>query len=131
MNKKGISLIEILVSSILIALLITGLMNVVISGRRWLIHSRSRSTASQLGKTFLGQLYQEVTATQWMTPTDTCLYSNVDCPIAQSLEGITYTPTYSFPPSSLTSPGIPDPGGNPFGRIRKAVVTISWTEHEP
>ncbi len=118
MDKRGVSLLEILVSTVLLAMLVTGLMNVVISGKRWLIHNRSRATASQLGKTFLAPLYMDVVA----NPVDpNCLNLGSNCLSASTIGGVTYSANY------VTGGAVP--GG--FTGVRKAVVNISWTDIEP
>jgi len=67
MNRKGLTLLEILVSVILLAMMITGLTGVFISARRFAIHSRSRMAAAQMSKTFLDYLYMHVRQDTWGT----------------------------------------------------------------
>ncbi|MFH0738281.1 MAG: type II secretion system protein [Candidatus Omnitrophota bacterium] len=67
MSRKGFTLLEILVSVILLAMMITGLTEVFISARRFALHNRSRMAAAQMSKTFLDYLYMHVRADTWDT----------------------------------------------------------------
>jgi Tfp pilus assembly protein PilV len=44
MNKKALTLFEIIVSVVILALAVTGLANVFVAGKRYIQHSRSRMT---------------------------------------------------------------------------------------
>ena len=71
MNKKGLSLVEILVSLVIMGLVMVGLVNIFISGKRWTLHSRSRITAGELGRYFLDPLQMDVRQDTWdQSPVD-------------------------------------------------------------
>lgn len=131
MNKKGLSLLEVLISTVLMALLVTGLINVVVSSRAWILHNRSRATAIQLGKSFLIPLYKDVKVVEWNNNANCLNGLAASCPGPQQVpigDGLFYTPTYTYP----DNPVIPDigPSANPMGRLRKVVVTINWQGNE-
>lgn len=115
MNKKGFTLIEIIVAAFLLALVTTGLAYVFLAGKKHLLHTRSKIQAVELGRLFLAPLQMDVRQDQWVTNSN-CLKGDIGCPPAQTVDNITYTPTYS----------ISDVSG-----LRKVKVTINWTEPTP
>lgn len=101
------------------ALVMTGLVNLFISGKRLILHSRSRMAAVELGKYFLDPLQMQVRQDQWGS---NCLSQDgtSDCSMGtQAIGGITYTPSYerSAHPS--------------LSNIRKVKLTLSWNEPAP
>ncbi len=67
MVKKGLTLLEVLVSVIVMALLATGLFEVLISAKKLTIHARSRVAAVQMSKNLLDYLQVHVRADTWNT----------------------------------------------------------------
>jgi Tfp pilus assembly protein PilV len=67
MNKhiKALTLVEIIVSVVILALVITGLANVFVAGKRYIQHSRMRMAGGELGKEFLDPLQQYVRQDTW------------------------------------------------------------------
>ena len=116
MPKKGLTLIEILVSAIILALVMTGLVGIFIGGKRHILHSRSRMTAAELGKYFLEPLQMEVRQDTWST---NCLGGSA-CPptTPQTLDNIQYNATYNTSAVAGTT-------------VRRARVSINWTELSP
>lgn len=115
MNKKGLTLLEILISTLILAITMTGLGNLFFSAKRYILHSRSRMTAGELGKYFLDPLQMDIRQDKWGS---NCLSAATGCPAAQTLNKITYTPAYDISDVSGTT-------------LRKAKVTISWKEPSP
>ena len=115
MNKKGLSLLEILVASLILALVLAGLLNIFVAGKRWVLHNRLRMTGGELGKFFLDPLQNEVRQDTWST---SCLGTGT-CPdqTAGPAQGLdrTYTASYTV------SPG-------PIANIQKVKVDISYPE---
>lgn len=127
MKKKGLTLIEVIVSTAILALIMAGLANVFVASKRHTLHSRSRLQTTELGKLFLAPLQQAVKQSDWSAASGDY---NANSPLrlgtrtgsAVPLNGIDYTPTYeiSRPPGfSGTSP------------MRKLKVTIRWNEPSP
>lgn len=112
-SQGGLSLLEILISMIILAVIMTGVSRLFLSGRKLILHSRSRITAAELGKYFLDPLQMDVRQDLWGS---NCLSSGIGCPGAQTINNITYTPTYS---RTLNSP---------ISNLNKVKVTITWTE---
>ncbi|HTY44946.1 MAG TPA: hypothetical protein VMD52_03030 [Patescibacteria group bacterium] len=119
MSKRAVSLIEVLVAAILLALVLAGMSSVFITGRRSLLHSRSRSAGGELGRYFLDPLQADVNQATWGS---NCLTAGTGCPGALQVPPITYTPAYSTADVSAWV-------GN--SHLKKVKVTITWNEPPP
>ena len=114
MHKKGLSLLEILIATLILTLVITGLVGVFVSGKRLTLHSRARMSAGELGKFFLDPLENRVRQDQWG---NNCLSNNAICTDQpETLNGIPYTAHYNT--SDVLGPGGP----------RRVTVNITWNE---
>lgn len=119
MHKKGLTLLEILISTLILALVMTGMVNLFISGKKWILHARSRMTGGELGKSFLDPLQMQVRQDQWG---NNCLSTGTqaNCPdqAAGKAQGLDrdYTAHYTVTPNS------------PVTNLNKVKVAISWTE---
>ena len=111
MDKRGFTLIEVIVSTILIAVLVIGLASIFLSGNRYILHSRRRMTSGELGMVFLDPLQMDVRQDTWGS---NCLSNKTNCPPPQSIGSITYTPDYS---------DITDIAGTSLRRVK---LTINW-----
>ena len=130
MPKKGMTLLEIIVSCILLAICVAGMMRVFVSGKQWLIHFQYRSQGGELGKMFLDPLQMSVRQDEWNNSSsdyqNTTVYGTSipnyltinpqPSALPITLDNNTYSPTYtiSVPPSA------------PNNQMRKAVVNITW-----
>ncbi|MBL7081262.1 MAG: hypothetical protein ISS44_01665 [Candidatus Omnitrophica bacterium] len=112
LKKKAVTLIEITVSLLILALIMAGMVNIFVATKRLTGHARYRMTGGEIGRRFLDPLQMNVRQDQWGS---NCLSSGAGCPAAQTIDNITYTPTYSF--SNLLS-----------GRLRKVKLTLTWNE---
>jgi prepilin-type N-terminal cleavage/methylation domain-containing protein len=125
LNFKGFTLMEIIVSLVILSLVIGGLANVIILGKRFILHSRSRMAGGELGKVFVEPLQMQVRETETSTgaqngweQANNCLSSSPTngCPTAVvNIGGIDYTPTWNVAP-------VPGTG------LRRVSVSLSWTE---
>ncbi len=119
MSRKSLTLIEILVSTIILALVLAGMANLFVSGKRWLLHSRSRMAGAELGKLFVEPLQMDVRQDTWNTTSCVGTGNTSNCPNTnQTLDNMQYNATYS----------ITDVNGT---NLRRAQVTINWTEPSP
>jgi len=109
LSLTGLTLLEIIVSTIILALVMVGLVNVFVVGRKYIQHSRYRMAAGEIGKKFIDPLQQYVRQDTWSSNP---LGANS---LANSTSGI-YTASYSISthPSDNT--------------IKKVKTTVSWTE---
>ena len=119
MPKKGLTLIEILVSTIILALVMTGLVGIFIGGKRHILHSRSRMTAAELGKYFLDPLQMLVRQDTWNNATQNCLgtASCADQTIGP-VQGLDWTYTAHY---TVTN-------NIPITNLNRVKVDIAWTE---
>jgi len=113
MREKGLSLLEIIVSAVIMSLLVVGLANLFLAGKRQILHSRARMTGGELGKYFLDPLQMDVRQDLWG---NNCLSAGIGCPGAQVVEGLSYAPNYNITSNS------------PIGRVNRVRVNITWNE---
>ncbi|KPK97392.1 MAG: hypothetical protein AMJ95_09345, partial [Omnitrophica WOR_2 bacterium SM23_72] len=72
-ERRGFTLMEALVSTVLISLVLVGLGNLFLGGKRWIGHRRYQITAAQVSKVFLDPLQMDVRQDNW---DESCLSSN-------------------------------------------------------
>ena len=130
MSKKGLSLLEILVSCVILSLTLIGLANIFVSAKRYILHSRARMAGGELGRLFLEPLQMHVRQDTWNQTGNalnigvTYCGQNPQNPICPSeanrtLDRIVYNATYDI----TNHPNAPN--------IRKVVVNIRWNEPSP
>lgn len=124
MSQKGLSLLEILVATILLSLVLSGLGNLFVATKRLTAHERSRVTSSEVGKRCLEYLHNEVRQSDWGA---TCLSTNNNP--NPNCDGLSWCTTWwdsssatSFFVGCITSP---HPS---LSNVRKTVVTLQWKE---
>jgi prepilin-type N-terminal cleavage/methylation domain-containing protein len=112
----GFTLIEILISVLIMSLLMAGLVSVFIAGKRHILHNRSKLEAAELGGFFLAPLQSDVRQDQWNS---NCVGSNTGCPASPTndvtIDKITYKPTIAV-------------STNFSGTLSKVKLTITWNE---
>lgn len=130
MNKKAFTLLEILVSAIILTLVMAGVAGVFISGKRYILHARSRMAGGELGKYFLDPLQMYVSAGEKSSgaqdgwgQANNWLTNSTPSIGAQELNKVIYTPTYNISP-------VNDESGDDTG-LRRVNVKIDWTEISP
>lgn len=118
MNKKGLTLLEIIISTLILSLVMIGMVNLFISGKRWLLHSRSRMVGAELGKYFLDPLQQQVRQDTWNDPTNCLGTGNCTNETVNTAQG-NYTAQYNTNPNT------------PITNLTRVVVNITWNETSP
>jgi prepilin-type N-terminal cleavage/methylation domain-containing protein len=113
MNHRALTLIEIVIAMLILALVMLGMGNVFVTSKRFLLHNRLRMGGGQLGKFFLDPLYQQVG-----NSTPGCFDDNTLCNTTPQLvdSGISVTPQYRVS------------GVNVVGTMKKVRLDLSWTE---
>ncbi|MBU1998304.1 MAG: prepilin-type N-terminal cleavage/methylation domain-containing protein [Candidatus Omnitrophota bacterium] len=124
-QKKGFTLLEIIVSLIIIFFVVAGMAGIFVSSSNYTYHYKCRGTAVSLAKYCLDILSKDVRQDKWNPATaadGNCLTSGFNCPTVFTTNptmpiGLdeNYTATYAI--SNLA-------GTN----LKKAVVVINWTE---
>lgn len=120
---RAFTLMEALVSTVLISLVLVGLGSVFLGGKKWMGHRRYQVTAAQIAKVFLGPLQMDVRQDNWGTATNCLSSGGENCSSYGShapIDGITYSGGYV-----ISSP--PVDGGN----LRRVQLTVSWNEPSP
>ena len=139
-NNKALTLIEVIVAAIILALLMLGLTNLFVSGKRYIMHARARMTGGEIGRLFLDPLNMAVRQDTWGDNTNalydapaagsTIRYCDSVaahagnqqpagwCPSAneRTLDGIVYNATYTFTRNS------------PINNLTKVKLDVTWTE---
>ncbi|KPK98588.1 MAG: hypothetical protein AMJ95_03620 [Omnitrophica WOR_2 bacterium SM23_72] len=120
-GRVGFTLMEALVSTVLISLVLVGLGNLFLGGKRWMGHRRYQITAAQVGKVFLDPLHMDVRQDNWG---ENCLSSNgTNCSSyggGRTIDGISYSASYN-----ISTP--PVDGTN----LRRVQLNVSWSEPSP
>lgn len=121
MHKNcGFTLIEIVVASVIFALVIVGLLSVLITGNKLIIHARERITSAQLGKLFVDPLQINVSQDTW----DSNALNLSDVPVvlpSETVNNRVFSASYTVKDSS-TDPVLV--GTN----LRKVIMKITWNE---
>ena len=111
---------EVLVSALILAFALVGMISLFIAGRRYMLHSRTRMTSTELGRYFLDPLQLQVRQDLWGTNclgTGTCVN-----PPTKTIDNIDYNAQYQV----TSGPG---PAGSTD--VRKVRAIITWQEPTP
>ncbi len=143
-NKRALTILEILISSVILAITVAGLSGIFISGKKYILHERMRMTSGSLGAAFIDPSQVAVSQGQtavgsldgWnqsnnglrVTPAGDFRYCDSDpahaskqatfCPpaSARTMSNTEYSAKYKIEDVGSTNP------------VRKVATTISWTE---
>ncbi len=122
-NKAGFTLVEIIVASVVFALVIAGLLSVLVAGSRHIIHTRERMTSAELGKLFIDPLQIYVSQDTWDQPGN-MLTIGVPLPATQRVNNRDFTATYT----------VADAAADPAlvgTDLRRVTTKITWNESLP
>jgi Tfp pilus assembly protein PilW len=119
-NSSGLSLVEILVSIVILSLVLFGFVNLFISGKRFIIHSRLRMTGGELGRYFLDPLQAHVRQDTWNQSGNPLTPSPAYNGSPMAIDNVNYTPNFTV---------ISVPVGS--SEVRKVKVNIIWNESSP
>ena len=64
-KNSGFTLLEIIISTIILSLLLLGMLGVFVAGNTWVGHFRERMVSVELGKFFLDPLQDQVRQDTW------------------------------------------------------------------
>lgn len=117
-KQNALTLIEILVSTIILSLVFLGLLSLFISGRKYLEHSQSRMGGSELGKVFIDPLQLQVRQDTW-NANDLAIGNTIST--TKNINGVTYTATSD----AITA--VKDPADIDT-TLRRVKTTIHWNE---
>lgn len=136
MNRKAVSLLEILISSVIIASVMLGIGNLFVASRRHILHSRMRMAGGELGKLFVDPLQMHVRQDNWdqagnaLTATGSGLFRYCDSDAGHTQQPLTFCPsqadrTLNGIEYSVRYEIIQHPQN---ANMRRVVATISWNE---
>ncbi len=114
-NKKGITLLEIIIATVIMATIMTGLASAFIGGKKLIQHLRLRMGSGEIGRKFLDPLQAYVRQDTWDS---SCFGTSKDIAYCPNV------PTTSSPYAAAYS--ISDLAAD--ANIKKVKVTISWGE---
>jgi len=120
-SLSALSLVEILVSILIFSLVMSGFVNLFISGKRFIMHSRWRMTAGELGKYFLDPLQMDVRQDTWNNPSSNNL--SAPSPLTNTslfIDTKNYTANYTVTNVTVNS-----------SQVRKVKLRIIWNESFP
>ncbi len=124
MNRRALSLLEVLVATILFALVITGLANIFVAAKRYTQHNRSIVTAAEISRNYLEPLNTEVQTGKYNLVSGNWEWNPSTLGAwTDGTSSTTFTPAYSILAIDL--------GSNPFMRdseVYRVALTISWGE---
>lgn len=131
MKKKAVTLMEILIALVLLAIIMAGLVNLFISGKRWILHMHTRMAGGEIGRQFLDPLQMDVRQDQW-GGAGNCLTSagtaSGQCGFFQMWQDptslIQFTPNHVINALNVDAE-------HPLGHLRRVVLVVSWLERNP
>lgn len=126
MRKKGLTLLEIIISIVILALVITGLVSVFVASKGLIQHSRYRTAGGAIGKQFVDPLQAYIRQDTWEG--SNCFNTNdpnnpasmANCPsipASYTMNNIIYTSQYYI--SNISSD------------LKKVKAKIIWSEPAP
>jgi len=120
-RNKGLSLLEILVATMILAIVMAGLANLFVSSKWHIMRTRSLIVVGELARYFLDPLQGNVSGDNWDSKIS-CLYSkNCTSQVLQNTQltpgNFSYNYTVSYNITNVTS----------VNNLTKVVLTINWT----
>ncbi len=114
-KKSGVTFIELLVSSVILALTLMSLLNVFSATRRLVSISDSRMSVAEIGKFVLDPLQMQVRQDQWGA---NCLSTGVGClPNIVANQNKDYNVAYTVT------------NNQPIANVNRVRIDVSWTEN--
>ncbi len=120
-NNKGLTLLEILVAVLILALVIGGLGNIFTSSKLQVIHTRSLMLAAELARYFLDPLQADVRNDTWGSSwlSTSGVYTGETFVTTQNTPGAfnySYNSSYNITNNA------------PISNLTKVVLDITWNE---
>ena len=131
-NRRSTTLFEVIISTLIFALVMSGMASVFVAGKRHVVHSRERITSGEMGKLFLEPLQLHVRQNDWDTAANALrivgsnytTYCDADgghtqnpaCPSERSVNNIVYTAEYNVSYASGTD-------------LRRVTAKVGWIEN--
>jgi prepilin-type N-terminal cleavage/methylation domain-containing protein len=107
-NKRGVTLLEIIVSLVILSLVMLGIVNIVIVAKQYLTHTRLKLVSSQLGKQAIDD--SSINFTDVDSAATNFMLDNTNYGVKYTMSDVTNT------------------GNAVSGPVRKVIVNITWNE---
>jgi type II secretory pathway pseudopilin PulG len=156
MQKKALTLLEILISVIILAVTVSGLAGIFLTGKRYVLHSRLRMSGGEFGKVFIDPLQAYVREAQTAAGADDA-WDQPNNALLKTDAGLRYCDSSLVPfldsnppPHAQQQPGCPletnrtlapkttytsryeiTDAPAPLANLRRVVTTIQWLERQP
>ena len=142
-RQTGFTLVEVVVSMVVFALVIVGILSVFVAGTKHIVHARERMTSAELAKLFIDPLQMDVRQDTWTSGqagnaltvgTTYCDSSantqNKDCPTKaeRTVNNREFSAAYTIAQGGV-NPG--DDSALVGTDLRLVTTTISWNEPSP
>ncbi len=116
---RGVTFIEILVSMLILAASLAGIISLFGSTKRWIEASQSRMAMGEIGKFVLDPLQMQVRQDQW-NPGTNCLSSGgaVGCQPSVPIQNRNYQVVYTIN------------NDQPIANVNRVSVFINWTNEQ-
>jgi prepilin-type N-terminal cleavage/methylation domain-containing protein len=115
-KDRGVSFIELLVAVVILALTITGLINLFDASKRWIEHSQSRMAVGEIAKLILDPLQRQVRQDQWGIAALNCLSTDTCADTTIPLQGKNYDVVYTID------------NEQPIANLNRVRININWDE---
>jgi prepilin-type N-terminal cleavage/methylation domain-containing protein len=113
MNKRGLSLLEIIIATVIFVVIMSGMANVFFSSKTLLAHSGSRSRALKTAMAQLSQVQLGVREDEKVSGV-TCLYDQSSCTGTLSSGGVDYELFWTTEPFETN--------------MRRVTIQVHWDE---
>ena len=99
-SQSGFTLMEIVIATVIFALVVAGMMSVFIAAKRFLVGTKSQTVNAEIGRLFIEEFQQNVTASNWGTSSNEL----TNTPSSKTFGGwsAVYTATHNFPFANIT-----------------------------
>ena len=134
-NSIGLTLLEIIISMLIFSLIMLGLINVFVAGKRIILSSRAQMTAAELARYALGNLSMQISQASWG---NNCLSNFTKCsPYSQTIDNLVYAVSYVCPQNCTYNPYSAPMMFNMSNwspnadNLYKVKVNVTWNETQP
>ena len=122
-KKRGLSLVEILVATVIFSLIMLGMIGVFVAAKRQILHARERMVSAEISKFFIDPFQMDVRQDTWNS-NDLNLSEAPRALPTQRINSLDFVGTYTVADgtsdSALTGTD-----------LRRVTTTITWTEMTP
>ena len=116
-KDRGVTFIELLVSMVILAATLSGIIGLFGSAKRWIEVSQSRMTMAEITKRALDTLQMQVNEDDWRI-LNNCLSAGACAPMNVQIQNRQYNVVYTIN------------NDQPINNVNRVMVIISWTNEQ-